>query len=120
MLRKLDRNAAIEFTDIAAPDFDATELGIERERLDERIHARLPDGQILSGVEVFRRIYALVGYGGLARLSRLPGLSHALEGAYSVFARNRLRLTGRCGDRPSCSATGEPRRTSNPSEETYL
>ena len=120
MLRKLDRNAVIEFTDIAAPDFDAIELGLERERLDERIHARLPDGQILSGVEVFRRIYALVGFGGLARVSRLPILTHALEGAYSVFARNRLRLTGRGGDQPSCSATGEPRQTSNPSEEKYL
>jgi predicted DCC family thiol-disulfide oxidoreductase YuxK len=47
---------------------------------------------------VFRRLYAAVGFGPLVVLTRLPGISHLLEVAYRVFARNRLRWTGRCDD----------------------
>jgi predicted DCC family thiol-disulfide oxidoreductase YuxK len=60
------------------------------------IHGRLPDGTWVTGVEVFRRLYAAVGCRRLVALSRCPGLRHALDIAYRVFARNRLRWTGRC------------------------
>ena len=30
--------------------------------------------------------------------TRLPGIAHALDWAYSTFAKHRLRLTGRCLD----------------------
>lgn len=97
-LRRRDRRRRIRFVDIAAPGFDAREAGVPLETLMERIHGRLPDGTIIDGVEVFRRIYAAVGFPTLARLSRLPGVSGMLELAYRWFARNRLRLTGRCRD----------------------
>ena len=61
-----------------------------------RLHARLPDGTWMCGVEVFRRLYAAAGFQRLVRLSRWPVISPLLEIAYRVFARNRLRLTGRC------------------------
>ena len=60
------------------------------------IHGRLPDGTVIEGVEVFRQLYAAVGLGPMVSLSRAPGISGALDAAYSIFARNRLRLTGRC------------------------
>jgi predicted DCC family thiol-disulfide oxidoreductase YuxK len=66
------------------------------EAIFEVIHGRLLDGTALEGVEVFRRLYAAVGFRRLAGLSRWPGISHLLELGYRVFARNRLRLTGRC------------------------
>jgi predicted DCC family thiol-disulfide oxidoreductase YuxK len=66
------------------------------------IHGRLPDGKIVKGVEVFRRLYAAVGFAPLVVLTRLPGISHLLDLAYRWFAKNRLRLTGRCNDR-ACS-----------------
>ena len=66
-----------------------------------RIHGRLPDGTILEGFEVFRRVYEAVGLGFLSKLSRLPGLSALTEAAYTLFAENRLRLTGRC-DHGAC------------------
>ena len=62
------------------------------------IHARLPDGSVIRGVEVFRRLYAAVGFGPLVALTRLPGISQLLDAAYGLFAKNRLRLTGRCDD----------------------
>jgi predicted DCC family thiol-disulfide oxidoreductase YuxK len=98
MLRRRDRHGRIRFTDIAAESFDGGAVGLTWQALMERIHGRLPDGTIIEGVEVFRRLYAAVGFRALAKLSRVPGLSQLLDLAYHLFARNRLRLTGRCTD----------------------
>ncbi|MCA9609543.1 MAG: DUF393 domain-containing protein [Myxococcales bacterium] len=98
MLRALDRRGRIRFTDIAAPTFDATALGSSYATLMERIHGRLPDGTMIEGVEVFRRLYGAVGFGPLVWLSRLPPLTQLLDLAYEVFAAHRLRWTGRCDD----------------------
>jgi len=106
-LRRRDRGGRIRFVDIAAPGFDPREAGVPAETLMERIHARLPDGTVIDGVEVFRRIYAAVGFPILARLSRLPVVSGLLDLAYRWFARNRLRLTGRCRD-GSCEIPRRP------------
>jgi predicted DCC family thiol-disulfide oxidoreductase YuxK len=103
MLRRLDRNDRIRFTNIAATDFDPRLIGTTHDALMARIHGRLPGGALIEGVEVFRRLYAAVGFSRLVGLSRLPGLSWLFDAVYSVFARNRLRLTGRCND-TSCPA----------------
>lgn len=98
-LRRLDqRRRRIRFTDIAAPGFDPASLGIEWSALMARIHARLPDGRFVEGVEVFRRLYGAVGFGALVWLSRAPGIVQLLDWAYDVFAANRLKWTGRCTD----------------------
>ncbi|MHB8866445.1 MAG: thiol-disulfide oxidoreductase DCC family protein [Pirellulaceae bacterium] len=96
MLRRRDHDQRFRFTDIDAVDFSPGALGRTREELMARIHARLPDGTWITGVEVFRRLYAATGFQRLVRLSRWPVISPLLDIAYSVFARNRLRLTGRC------------------------
>jgi predicted DCC family thiol-disulfide oxidoreductase YuxK len=98
-LRRRDRRGRIRFTDIASADFDAGAVGVTWEALMSRIHGRLPDGTLIEGVEVFRRLYAAVGFASLVKLTRLPGVSHLLDLAYRHFARNRLRWTGRCVDR---------------------
>jgi predicted DCC family thiol-disulfide oxidoreductase YuxK len=102
-LRRLDRGGRIRFTDLAAPGFDASAVGIPWADLMDRIHARLPDGKVVEGVEVFRRIYAALGYGWLVAPTRLPGVRQLLDLAYRTFARNRMRLTGRC-DEAGCRA----------------
>jgi predicted DCC family thiol-disulfide oxidoreductase YuxK len=99
MLRRRDHHARIRFTDIAAESFDPGAVGLTWEALMDRIHGRLPDGTLIEGVEVFRRLYAAVGFGPLVTLSRAPGVSQLLDLAYRLFARNRLRLTGRCAER---------------------
>lgn len=98
LLRRLDKRGRLRFTDISQPDFDAAALGVEFDALMARIHGRLPDGTWVEGVEVFRRLYAAVGFGPLVATTRWPLISHGLSAAYSVFARNRLRWTGRCSD----------------------
>ena len=97
LLAALDaRRRRIRFTDIAAPGFDAAEWGTTQSHLMAEIAGRLPDGSWVRGVEVFRRLYTAIGLGPLVALTRLPGVRHALDAAYRVFARNRLRWTGRC------------------------
>lgn len=98
LLRRLDRRGSIAFTDIAGPTFDPTSLGRSREELMARIHGRLADGTWVEGVEVFRQLYAAVGFAGLVAISRVPPLAPLLDVSYRWFARNRLRLTGRCTD----------------------
>ncbi len=96
-LRRLDRRRnAIRFTDIADPSFDAASVGRAHDELMARIHGRDASGDLVEGVEVFRRLYAAVGLCRLVALSRVAPLSWALDAGYRWFARNRLRLTGRC------------------------
>lgn len=96
LLRWLDRNDRIRFTDIAVSDFDPARYEKSMGEFMDEIQGRLPDGQWIVGVEVFRRLYAAVGFGPLVWVTRCPGISHGLELGYRVFAKNRLRLTGRC------------------------
>lgn len=98
LLRRRDRAGRIRFTDLASSDFDATALGVDRATLMARIHGRLPGGELVTGVEVFRRLYAAVGFERLVALSRLPVIAQLLAAAYAAFAKHRLRLTGRCDD----------------------
>ncbi len=95
-LRRRDKKWRIRFTDIAASDFDASALGIPHAEFMDQIHGRLPDGRWVKGVEVFRRLYGAVGLGWLLAPTRVPGLKQLADLVYRRWAKNRLRLTGRC------------------------
>lgn len=95
-LKRRDKRQRVRFTDIADPSFDPDSLGLPWETFMAKIHGRLPDGRWIEGVEVFRRLYGAVGLGWLLAPTRVPGLKQLADLAYRVFARNRLRWTGRC------------------------
>lgn len=107
MLRRRDKTQRVRFTNIADPEFDPAPLGVSWEALMKRIHGRLPNGALVEGVEVFRHLYAAVGFERLVRASRLPGVTQLLDAGYAVFARNRLRFTGRCEG--ACEVPPRPR-----------
>lgn len=92
------RRHQIRFTDIADQDFDPNRVGKTMEQLMSEIHGRTPSGEWLIGVEVFRQLYSAIGLGFLVWPTRLPGISQILDAGYRLFAKNRLRLTGRCHD----------------------
>jgi len=94
-LRRRDRKETVSFIDIAAPDFDPTPLGKTHSALMAKMHVRTPDGTWRQGMEAFRRLYAAVGLGWLLAPTRLPLLRELADKAYALFARNRLRCTGR-------------------------
>ena len=98
VLAGLDHKQRIRFTDITRPEFDAQRFGLNQADFMDHIRGRLPDGTLIEGVEVFRRLYSAIGLGPLVRLTRVPGISHLLDLGYRWFAKHRLRLTGRCVD----------------------
>ena len=103
-LRWMDRKNRIRFADISDPSFRPADYGKTMQEFMDEIQGRLPDGTWIVGVEVFRRLYAAVGLGPAVWLTRLPGVSHGLDLGYRLFAKNRLKLTGRC-DAGACEVT---------------
>ncbi|TWT97939.1 hypothetical protein Pla108_20930 [Botrimarina colliarenosi] len=103
MIRRMDRHERIRFTDIAADGFDPAVYGKSMAELMAEIHGRDQEGVWLVGVEVFRRLYGAVGFGPLVAVTRWPGVRQGLDLAYRLFAKQRLRLTGRC-DAGACEA----------------
>ncbi len=106
MVRRLDRRARLRLTDIAAPDFSPASYGLSMADFMGQIQGRLPGGEWVAGVEVFRRMYAAIGGRWLVPVTRLPVISHLLDYGYRVFARNRLRWTGRCN--AACTLDSAP------------
>jgi predicted DCC family thiol-disulfide oxidoreductase YuxK len=101
-MKRWDRRGRLRFIDIDSPSFDAGSYGLRQEDLMKRIHGQLPDGTLVRGVDVFREAYARLGFAPLVTLSRLKPIAWLLDIAYDCFARNRLRLTGRC-TRETCA-----------------
>jgi predicted DCC family thiol-disulfide oxidoreductase YuxK len=97
-LARRDRHQRLSFTNIADPAFDAAAHGLTRAEFMAQIRGRVPGGELIAGVEVFRQLYSAVGFGWLVRVTRMPGIAWLLDRGYAWFARNRLRLTRRCAD----------------------
>ena len=110
MLMWMDRkNGRIQFTDITDSAFDAErDTGLPHDELMAEIYGRLPDGTLVTGMEVFRQLYGAVGMGALFAPTAWPGLKPVFDSAYSMFAKNRLRLTGRCGPDGHCAMPAQP------------
>lgn len=93
-LRRLDRHARLHLIDIASPDFEAPE-GKTHETLMAEMHVRTADGKWRKGVDAFAAMYRAVGIIPIAMLLESKLLKPIAERAYAIFARNRLRWTGR-------------------------
>jgi predicted DCC family thiol-disulfide oxidoreductase YuxK len=86
----------LAFTDINAADYEpAAHAGIDYRQAMGRIHAITHEGVVITDLEVFHRAYALVGLGWLYAPTSLPVLGTIADGLYGLWARWRLRLTGR-------------------------
>src|SRR5688500_13178660 len=70
MLRRRDHGGRIRFTNKAVADFDPSALGVDLATLMAGIHGRLPGVELVTAVEVFRRLYAAVEFERLVELSR--------------------------------------------------
>lgn len=61
----------------------------------ERIHAILPDGTVVTDVEVFRRLYEAVGLGWVYSATKYEPVMNAANWVYGIWAKYRLPITGR-------------------------
>jgi len=97
--RDRSRNGAaprLAFVDIDAAEYNpAAWGGISYREAMGRIHGVGDDGTVLRDVAVFRRAYGLIGLGWLYAPTRWPVVGPLAEGAYGLWARLRLAITGR-------------------------
>ncbi|MCA8049050.1 thiol-disulfide oxidoreductase DCC family protein [Burkholderia arboris] len=84
-----DARHRLAFVDIAGPGFDPAPLGVGLPALNRELHARLPDGRMLTGVDSIVAAHALVGRRWLVWLLRVPAMRDVLAPLYRRFARNR-------------------------------
>ena len=89
MIRRKDKMHRLKLTDISNPDFASNDFS--NESLMREIHGRLPSGEYVKGVEVFREIYQRLGFSKFVAPTRLPGIRHLLDLAYRCFAFLRFR-----------------------------
>jgi len=96
-LRKRDANRGlVAFVDIASENYNPQEHGgVDFETAMGRIHAILPDGTIIKNVEVFRRVYEILGMGWIYAVTKLPVIGFIVDTLYGIWADLRLPLTGR-------------------------
>ena len=86
----------VAFVDIADDSYSAEENGgVDYEAAMGRIHGVLPDGTLVKNVEVFRRVYEVLGMGWVYALTKLPVLGWLADFIYGIWADLRLKLTGR-------------------------
>ena len=68
-------------------------IGKSHQELDARIHARLADGTVISGMEVFRKIYSETKFGWLLAPTGWKLLKPIFDFCYELFARNRHNIS---------------------------
>ena len=86
----------VAFVDIAAPDYDPAAHGnVDFATAMGRIHAVLPDGSTVKNVEVFRRVYEILGMGWVYAATKWPLVGPLVDRAYDFWADRRLAWTGR-------------------------
>ncbi|MDJ0534819.1 MAG: DUF393 domain-containing protein [Xenococcaceae cyanobacterium MO_207.B15] len=96
LLKKDAGREIIKFVDIADPNYSAVEnSGIDYETAMGRIHAITDNGEIITNVEVFRRVYEELGMGWIYAVTKLPILGAIADWLYDIWAKWRLQLTGR-------------------------
>ncbi len=104
MIRKKDRSNKLILTDIAAAGFSPE--GIPLDTLMREIHGRIPNGEYVTGVEVFRQIYQRIGFAAFVRPTRLPVIRHFLDIAYKCFAYLRFKHAMHRINKRQCDETG--------------
>lgn len=102
----------LRFVDIADPSYDpAAHAGITYREAMGRMHGIRGDGTVLRDVAVFREAYRLVDLGWLYAPTGWPLIAPLVDVLYGLWARWRLRITGRpdldtlCCGREGCSGT---------------
>lgn len=80
MIRRQDKSKKLRLTDISQSNFSSDDFSLDT--LMREIHGRMPNGEYVKGVEVFREIYHRIGFSGIVASTRLPVIRELLDVAY--------------------------------------
>jgi len=98
--KRMDENpeyaGLVRLTDLHAPNYSPAECGgVIFEDGMRHIHAVTRDGEVIVGMDVFRRVYSIVGMEWVYTMTTLPLVGSLLDWLYDVWAEYRLQLSGR-------------------------
>ncbi|MCA7925450.1 DUF393 domain-containing protein [Burkholderia cenocepacia] len=96
----------LAFVDIAEPGFDPAPLGVDLPALNRELHARLPDGRMLTGIDSILAAHTLLGRRGLVRLLRVPAMRAVFASLYRRLAGNRQAVSRWLGYRAEACCEG--------------
>lgn len=86
----------VDFVDISVPGYDGEKYkGVSYEMAMEEMHVIDEKEKVHRGVPAFAVMYGAVGLGWLGRFMMWPSVRPFMDKSYAVFARNRLKWTGR-------------------------
>ena len=103
MLKSITKPELVSYVDISSEDFKAPK-GKTKEELMAEIHAQTANGEWVTGMEVFRKLYTHTPYSTVFNLTGLPVLKQIFDLGYVVFAKVRPYLPGRKANcQGSCS-----------------
>ena len=95
-LQKRDIHERIRFTDLSDPSYNPAEHGnVQFADGMRKLRAVMPNGRVITGMEVFRETYEAIGLGWVFHLTRMPIIHELADTVYDLWAENRLRITGR-------------------------
>ncbi|KAI2649846.1 hypothetical protein H4Q32_015882 [Labeo rohita] len=93
-----NRTGKVDFVDISLPEYDGSKYeGVDYEMAMGEMTVIDEKNKIHRGVPAFTVMYSAVGLGWLGTFISLPLIRPVMNRAYGVFARNRLKWTGREG-----------------------
>ena len=92
LLKRWDDDERLCAVDLDEAEPRARRYGLSRDDLERRLHAILPDGSAVSGMEAVRAAYRAVGRGWMAAPSGWPLLRPVFDAAYRGFARHRKQI----------------------------
>ena len=92
-LQRRDHKSKLHFLDIRASGFDPEKFHISLEAMEKQIHAILPDGTVISRMDVIRTAYREVGLGWLATPMGWPLIRPLLDTLYGFVAKHRYSIS---------------------------
>jgi predicted DCC family thiol-disulfide oxidoreductase YuxK len=111
-LQRRDRSGNLAIEDISDPAFDPAKYGLTGEQVARVLHAILPGGRVLRGVDAVCAAYQAVGLGWVVAPVRWPVIHGVASVLYGAFARHRAglgRLFGRGCEHGTCTVKDMPR-----------
>ena len=92
-LEQLDSDNNLSFVDIQQEGFSQRHPGLDWQALNARIHGQLPDGRLISGLDVTYLAWKSVGRGWVYAPLRWPVIRWVADWLYLGFARYRYQIS---------------------------
>ena len=93
LLKKYDTRNEIQFEDITLDNFSDRFNHIDLAKADAIIHGQLPEGKVITGMDVTFLAWEIVNHNKWLRLFKLPLLRPITDWCYLFFAKHRRRIT---------------------------